>query len=481
MDAYSAELAYLFRHALLRDAAYDLQPPTERGRLHALALDVIEQLFIGREAELDALAFELARHAELAGRADRECHWLERAAAHAHGLWRGAEAAELFERLAKHPAAGPQARSRGLRGAGKSLLDIGRLQPALELLQRAAHEAPDVEAELDALRPLAYAFRNLGRHEESLAVSRRNAELSRAQGDRDLALALDSVATALTGLERIAEALPVAQEAIRHAEACGVPRVLGGLKANLGVLLGRIGDDAQAVQALRESLAILETTGDRRAMAAARRNLADRMRALGDHQGAIPECETALAEMRALGDRRGEGMALMTLGGAWKDAGRPQEGLRALEQSAELLLESGDLRAAAVALANTASCCLDTAEYARCEQLLARAEELARASNTPRALAMLYTTRGDLRREQQRWTEAAQWYARAHEAYAAIGELEFAAWQLGERAVALKRAGEPSAPQAYEAALAALRADAPADVKYYEDKWNAAQLNDCAQ
>lgn len=75
-----AELAYLFRHALLRDAAYELQPPRDRGRLHALALDVIEQLFEGREAELDVMASELVRHAELAGRDDRECHWLEFAA-----------------------------------------------------------------------------------------------------------------------------------------------------------------------------------------------------------------------------------------------------------------------------------------------------------------------------------------------------------------------------------------------------------------
>ena len=34
----SAESAYLFRHALLREAAYQLQLPTDRARLHALAL-----------------------------------------------------------------------------------------------------------------------------------------------------------------------------------------------------------------------------------------------------------------------------------------------------------------------------------------------------------------------------------------------------------------------------------------------------------
>ena len=52
-----AETAYLFRHALLRDAAYQLQLPGERARLHALALASIEQTLapLG-QAALDAAA-----------------------------------------------------------------------------------------------------------------------------------------------------------------------------------------------------------------------------------------------------------------------------------------------------------------------------------------------------------------------------------------------------------------------------------------
>lgn len=42
-----AEAAYLFRHALLRDAAYQLQLPADRAALHALALEIIEGLYGG--------------------------------------------------------------------------------------------------------------------------------------------------------------------------------------------------------------------------------------------------------------------------------------------------------------------------------------------------------------------------------------------------------------------------------------------------
>lgn len=51
-----AEAAYLFRHALLRDAAYQLQLPTRRARLHRLAFGLIEDLWGGRPRGEEALA-----------------------------------------------------------------------------------------------------------------------------------------------------------------------------------------------------------------------------------------------------------------------------------------------------------------------------------------------------------------------------------------------------------------------------------------
>jgi hypothetical protein len=39
----TAERAYMFRHALLRDASYQLHMPRDRERLHYLALEAIER------------------------------------------------------------------------------------------------------------------------------------------------------------------------------------------------------------------------------------------------------------------------------------------------------------------------------------------------------------------------------------------------------------------------------------------------------
>lgn len=81
----NAESAYLFRHALLRDAAYQLQLPSDRARLHGLAFAILEDLAGGiRPVALgpppsqlephptDPFAEELAAHARISGIHARE-------------------------------------------------------------------------------------------------------------------------------------------------------------------------------------------------------------------------------------------------------------------------------------------------------------------------------------------------------------------------------------------------------------------------
>lgn len=59
----SVEDIYLFRHAVYRDVAYELQLPSERSQLHTAAISIAEQFFTN---ELHLVAAELATHAHLA-------------------------------------------------------------------------------------------------------------------------------------------------------------------------------------------------------------------------------------------------------------------------------------------------------------------------------------------------------------------------------------------------------------------------------
>jgi predicted ATPase len=72
MEDITAEQAYSFRHALVQEAAYQLQLPSERARLHLIALQAIERGFGEKPPELppiedpdEAPAPPCAKRAEL--------------------------------------------------------------------------------------------------------------------------------------------------------------------------------------------------------------------------------------------------------------------------------------------------------------------------------------------------------------------------------------------------------------------------------
>ncbi|NUN47931.1 MAG: hypothetical protein HUU15_03775, partial [Candidatus Brocadiae bacterium] len=110
----NAEAAYLFRHALLREAAYQLHLPGQRARLHAEALAVMERQAGGRPAELllgegirfevhptDPLAEDLADHARLGGAPPEvQALYACRAAALAERQYRPEDAMRLWEAAA---------------------------------------------------------------------------------------------------------------------------------------------------------------------------------------------------------------------------------------------------------------------------------------------------------------------------------------------------------------------------------------------
>ncbi|UCC85993.1 MAG: tetratricopeptide repeat protein, partial [Anaerolineales bacterium] len=71
-----SELRYIFKHALLRDAAYRMQVRARRQALHALAVDVLESVYAGDLAPYYA---ELAHHAERAHLTDKAVRYLQQA------------------------------------------------------------------------------------------------------------------------------------------------------------------------------------------------------------------------------------------------------------------------------------------------------------------------------------------------------------------------------------------------------------------
>ncbi|MEV6110168.1 AAA family ATPase [Streptomyces sp. NPDC051940] len=301
-----------FRHPLIRLTCYEQLSAARRRLLHSGYADAVRRR---RPDAVDTLAAHLTRADD-----PRATAYLRQAAERAAALCANDTAdhyyAELTARLDSLAAEAAWARiDRGavLQRMGRYDDAAAVLREAIEELRRRGDEdglvlatgrladvlvgsraAEDGLALLDATPPgprttprSAAAHRTgravvclvLGRYAEALAASRAaRAYAGQVTGPEQRALLARSLslqATALALAGRFAEAGPIAEEALPHAEAFGEPRLLGSVLSVLREQARRAGRLREAIATGGRALKLAERAGDRAGIAFEQANLAE--------------------------------------------------------------------------------------------------------------------------------------------------------------------------------------------------------------
>lgn len=303
----SAETAYLFRHALVRDAAYELQPPGDRALLHGLALAALEHAFGGTPAletpqwlaefrphASDAHALELSVHARLA--ADerdaallrKSAVYLRRAAYLEYAGYRDASALKLFAELAQHPGADAFLR---------------------------------VDADLSAGQ-VHYRLGDVARAEAAYRRASDNLEPGDDVGHMVAKCSLTIVHSHSDNGPHVAEA---------HGEAAEYWRNVGHTRRQVSSLINfavwhcEEGDAAVARGALHEAIQLAQQHGLRRAEEAAVGTLALLESGQGRHEAAEDGLRRALSIARDMGNLSAELTWMCSLAGHTRDLARLDE------------------------------------------------------------------------------------------------------------------------------------------------------------
>ena len=354
-----AEEAYLFRHALLRDAAYQLQMPGDRAKLHALTLEAIELLAGGRAPEplpgergegvfkphsTDPFAWELAEHARQAEQGSRG------EAPAMLALWklylrRSAEVSEVGFRNDK---------------CQRMWLELAELVPEAEkgvVLQRAG----------------AVALR-AGRPGDAEPLFQRALELHRRLGQGLLeGVALGSLAGLHMGIGRMEQAERMIGMALAMHRKFADRRTEGKTTGNLAVLCNGSGRHERAQQCYEEALAIHREVGNRRSKGIALGNLAAFFLEVGRVEQAERGYLQALAIHSEVGNRRSEGIILGNLASLYGASGRIEQAERSYEQALAIDREVGNRRSEGIALGNFANFFHDTGRDQQALQLFRQA------------------------------------------------------------------------------------------------------------
>ncbi len=396
-SALAGEPELAFKHALIRDAAYEMLPKAVRAQKHYEVARFIEVRAGDRVEEVVALLAEhYGRAAELGAElslppADLQPYraaalrYLEAAGDAATAFYSNADAFSSYEAALEQAVDDPDAIARILEKQGDVALRLGRVDLAIDVWGRALdHHSgrEDLEHVAELHRKIGAGLAHKGERKQAIEHHQRGINLIK---DSDPSLALvrlyEEAAWLYMQTGDNMLAIYASEKALRLAERLGEVRAASRAHGIFGRVFGRIGDTVKA----RENL--------ERAVELARDSDAH---------------ETVLALM-ALGHH------LETSDGDYAGAGG------SYREALELAQRIGDVPAEIELHAAVAQLALYAGDWEQARSSTDASAELSEREGLIGKLCLPYALRGRLRWRDGEWQESESCYRRAHELAEQVG------------------------------------------------------------
>jgi class 3 adenylate cyclase/Tfp pilus assembly protein PilF len=416
------ELRYLFRHALLRDAAYRMQVRARRQALHALAVESMESLFgEGSSAHFG----ELSYHSERAGLVEKARAYLRKAGDSAREAYHNNQAIDYFSRALKLTPENDLEGRFILLLAREQLYDLLGARQAqqrdLESLEELARvferESPDREASRRksqlSVRWASY-FNSTGDYPRALEAARQALEQDAAEHAPEVAVTGYRMwALSLFRQGGFPEAIQMAEIGRELSRTIGDQRGESLLLNLLGLIALERHDPQDAKDCFQQTLELMRAVKDRRGEAQPLNNLGIVAGSQGDFAAAWDFYQQALEIAREIGDRGGEGLVLGNLGWLAKTQGDYASARDYLEQNIRIARETGHRHQEAYAMINLAWLLTALGEYATALEYAEQCLDLNRSTGDRSAEAWGLTCLGHVHFESGRYEEANRAYQAA--------------------------------------------------------------------
>ncbi|HEY6569172.1 MAG TPA: tetratricopeptide repeat protein, partial [Candidatus Limnocylindrales bacterium] len=296
-----AEQAWMFKHVVTQEVAYESLPFALRAVLHGRVGDHIERT---EADDLERAVPLLEHHYWRSDREDKKVLYLRLAAEQAQASYANQAAIAYYDRLVPLLEGGEQVQA--MLGLGKVLDLVGDWSRARMVGEDALREATtlgDGGAQGWALAALADIDRRQGQFDDAREALSNAADLFRAAGDEageGQVLHLAGTVAAQTGDLDLARARY--EESLLIRERIGDRAKVGSLYSNLAIVAEYAGDQDETVRMAELALAVREEAGDTWGVGVSHTNLGWIAIRAGQLAEARTHLETAIGLMQQVGD-----------------------------------------------------------------------------------------------------------------------------------------------------------------------------------
>ncbi len=369
------ELRYMFRHSLLREAAYGMQVEARLRKLHHLIAQAIEKLYASQLQERYA---DLAFHYEQAGVTHKMQHYLRKAADYARRHYQNRTALLYYDKLvasfrktkalpelveallargsvlelighwdearasyeqaleAARKAAQPSLLARTMDSLGHLLMLQGQYDAAHSWLVKAAARFEQLEERHGISRTyghLGNLFFRQGRYREAERYFLRSIQMAETtENTTELAAIVGNLGLTYMNLGQYDEAIRWLERQLALCHEADDKLGMANLYTNLGIVRYEKGDYDAALDCFHRGLALAEELGNKLLVCIAKGCMGSVYQQKGDYTRAMAYFKEDLALTEELGDKQGKAIALGLIGDLYSTMGQFDQAIEHLQR-----------------------------------------------------------------------------------------------------------------------------------------------------
>ena len=392
LDTPEPELAYLFKHILTQEVAYETLSFATRALLHDQIGQYMERSY---KESLDQYINLLAFHYGRSDNLDKKCEYLLKAAETAQVHYANAAALNYYNQVL--PLLSEEQQVAVMLKLGQVFELVGEWKSADEIDRQAvvlAAKLKDAPRHARAQRALGWLLRKQGVYAEAEEWLVRAGDSYRDLGDKaGLSHVLSNIGEIYRLQGKFEEARRFYDESLSLAEYISEPRDRQAARAHslkgAGTVATWQGDYATARALNQESLTLRRELGDTPGVATLLNNLGIIARFQRDLEGARRMNEESLALFREMGDRWAVGQLLNNQACVASDQGDYAEARVLLQESLTIRRQLGDKAGLALSLNTLADVVLDEGKFEEARPLLDESLEISRELGDQTAIAYL--------------------------------------------------------------------------------------------